>query len=273
MRKDAPLLVLSASRRTDLVRWYPDDLMRALSSRYPPERVHSVVIITKWPDAVLAEPLTEVLAGYEQTVVQVTITGLGASEMEPNAPPPERALAVLPDLVRFTGNPERVTLRVDPIIHWRQGGRLHTNLDRFATIVSEAARFGVTRVKTSLVTPYRKALREFTRVGWELIQLSGVEREDVLCRLEAEARRNGVLLEFCCEPTRPPSACIDPDLLTRLHPRALPARADRTGGQRPTCACGHSVDLAWYATHPCPGGCRYCYANPIRSDRASPPAR
>ncbi|RKY61047.1 MAG: hypothetical protein DRP95_03410, partial [Candidatus Latescibacterota bacterium] len=41
-------LVLSASRRTDLVAFYPEVLLGALR-RYTPERVHTVVLWTKDP--------------------------------------------------------------------------------------------------------------------------------------------------------------------------------------------------------------------------------
>lgn len=272
-KKDPAPLVLSASRRTDMVRWYPGDLARALASRYPPQRVHSIVVVTKFPGAVLEPPVADLLSQYEQVVVQATITGLGGSTLEPQVPPPEAALATLSRLVEFTGHPERVVLRVDPILHWCRDGRVETNLDQFGDIASRAAASGVSLIKTSLVTPYPKAVRRLARAGFELVELAPDRRENALRRLEAEARANGMVLEFCCEPTRPPAACIDPVRLTRLHPRGLPARSDRPPGQRSTCACSHSVDLAWYSTHPCPSGCRYCYANPVISDRAPAAAR
>jgi hypothetical protein len=262
-----------------MVRWYPEDLVGILGSRYPPERVHSIVLMTKFPEAVLTRPLAPVLGGYDQVVVQVTVTGLGGTDLEPGVPEPEVVLSRLEDLIDFTGRPERVLLRFDPVLHWRPAGEsrrgargsLLSNLPLFAETVRKARAAGVTVVKTSLVTPYPKVVRRFKALGLELVPLSGRTREEVLSTLEAEAAEAGVNLEFCCEPTRTPSACVDAHLLTRLHPRGLPARPDKAAGQRPHCRCAHAVDLAWYSSHPCPSGCLYCYANPTGTTRL--PAR
>ncbi len=265
---------MSASRRTDLVRWYPGDLVRLLGERYPPEDTHSVVVVTKFPEAILAEPVRSTLARYDQVMAQVTITGLGGTALEPRVPPAEQVLRTLPRLVNFLGRPERVVVRVDPIVHWRQapGAETKSNLSLFAGLVGECRQAGIPRVKTSLVTPYPKAVRRFAAAGLELVDLQGSEREQVLRRLEREAQAAGVRLEFCCEPTRPRAACIDAALLTTLHPLGLPARPDRAAGQRQACGCSHSVDLAWYSSHPCPSGCLYCYANPIVPGRKGPKA-
>lgn len=270
--------------------------MRTLEGRYPPEAVHSVVVVTKFPEAILARPVRYALARYDQVVAQVTITGLGGTLLEPRVPDPERALAALPRLVEFVGSPERVVVRIDPIVRWRpraareeagdgprgaeaRGGEPRgggpqraetlTNQTLFGEIARRARAAGVTRVKTSLASSYRKVVRHFGEAGLELVTLEGREREEALAALEREAAGAGLALEFCCEPTRPRAACVDAALLTRLHPRGLAARADRATGQREHCGCSHSVDLAWYASHPCPSGCLYCYANPIIA-RSSP---
>jgi len=247
-----------------MVRWYPRDLIRILEKRYPPEKTHSLVIMTKFPEALLEVPLAPVLSRYEQIVVHLTVTGLGGTTLEPRVPPPERALARLADIVRFVGRPERVTLRIDPIVHWRErpGGPVHTNLPLFGDIARKAREWGVRLVKSSLVTPYAKAVRRFARTGLELVTPTGRLRQEVLREMEAQAAAAGLKLEFCCELTRESSSCIDARLLTDLHPRRLPAREDRPKGQRKACGCTHAVDLAWYSTHPCPSGCLYCYANP-----------
>jgi len=142
------------------------------------------------------------------------------------------------------------------------GGRLDLTEELVSALYREARAAGVTTVKTSITTPYRKAVRRFRRAGMELVTLSGTARERVLRQLEEEALASGVSLDFCCEPTREPSACIDAALLTRLHPRGLEARPQKADGQRARCSCTHAIDLAWYSSHPCPSGCLYCYANP-----------
>ena len=60
------LLVLSASRRTDLAGCYPETLIARLKE-YPPDRVHTVVLWTKNPkNMVLREGLKEALSCYRQ---------------------------------------------------------------------------------------------------------------------------------------------------------------------------------------------------------------
>lgn len=257
-----------------MVRWYPDDLIRRLV-RYRPEQVHSLVLFTKFPAAVLADPLRAVLARYDQVVVHITITGLGGTRLEPRVPPPEETLAALPGLVDFVGSPERVVVRIDPIVHWREaaeprhGSEVRSNSPSFAGIAGQAVAAGVRGLKTSLASPYAKAIRRFQAAGLELVTLEGAPRERVLATLEREAAAAGAGLQFCCEATRPMTACVDAALLSRLHPRGLPARPDRAGGQRVHCGCTQATDLAWYSTHPCPSGCLYCYANPTRDRRQS----
>lgn len=255
------------SRRTDMVRWYPGDLVSALWRRFPPPAVHSIVIMTKFPRAVLIEPVRSTLARYDQVMVQVSITGLGGTALEPCVPGPAEALADLPALVDLTGRPERVAVRVDPIVHWTEGDAVRTNLASFGVIAGQVREAGIRRVKTSLVSAYPKAVRRFERRGLRLLALEGAERELVLAELERQALLAGVALDFCCEPTRPRSACVDAQLLTSLHPDRIPAPADRAAGQRDHCGCSRSVDLAWYASHPCPSGCLYCYANPTLDGR------
>lgn len=252
-----------------MVRWYADDLSRLLTGRFTPEAVHSVVVITKFPEALLTEQLRSVLAAFDQVVVQATVTGLGGGPLEPRVPPAEVTLAALPRIIEFVGGPERVAVRIDPIVHWaaadgpRDPAELRSNIDLFGDIARRAAELGVRCVKTSLVTPYPKVKARFAAAGLELVELTGDRREAILSRLEREAARAGVRLDFCCEPTRPRTACVDAATLTRLHPRGLPARPDRASGQREHCGCTHAIDLAWYSTHPCPSGCLYCYANPV----------
>ncbi len=240
------------------------------------------MVVTKFPEAILAEPVRRTLARYDLVVAQVTITGLGGTPLEPRVPPAEAALAALPRLIDFLGSPERLAVRIDPIVHWREGssgtgagasgGDLRTNLGLFGDIAQRARAAGVTLVKTSLTSPYPKAIRRFREAGLELASPQGEERRRILDELDRQAAAAGVTLHYCCEPARPRAACVDAALLTRLHPRGLPARPDRAAGQREHCGCSRSTDLAWYSSHPCPSGCLYCYANPVGHPGGGKPA-
>ncbi|MGQ9779372.1 MAG: DUF1848 family protein [Bacillota bacterium] len=260
-KKDALPVVLCASRRTDLVRWYPEVIIKALEERYPPARVHSIVLLTKFPAAILAEPLRSTLTRYDQCTAQVTITGWGGTELEPLVPPAEESLAVLPDLLRFLGHPGRLKVRIDPLLRLADG---RDNLAAAASIMTAAAGYGVKDFVTSIVTPYAKIFPRLAAAGLALAPWSPEERQEIVAGLSNLAARLGVRLAGCCLPELPRSACIDGFALQATHPRRLPCRTDHPPGQRAECGCTHSIDLGWYASHPCLSGCLYCYANPVK---------
>lgn len=266
-RENELRVVLCASRRTDLVRWYPEVILKALEERYPPLRVHSIVLLTKFPAAILAEPLRSVLARYDQCTAQVTITGWGGTELEPAVPPAEETLAVLPDLLAFLGHPGRLKVRLDPLLRLADG---RDNLEAAASIMAAAAACGVVDFVTSIVTPYAKIAPRLAAAGLALAPWPPEERRAAIARLAETAARLGVRLSGCCLPELPRSACIDGFALQATHPHRLPCRTDHPPGQRAECGCTHAIDLGWYASHPCPSGCLYCYANPARRSPLPP---
>ena len=276
-----PPVVITASRRTDLPRWYPEALVRTLEERYPPDRVHSLVLFTKFPETILAEPLRSALARYDQVLAHVTITGLGGTLVEPRVPPPEEALAALPRLIDFVGSPERVRLRIDPLVELvplvagqrdpgaEQGTEPEallepvSNIAALAAIAAAGQDLGLTSVTTSPLQLYPKVRRRLAAAGYRAAEPPVYER--ALDRAADIAGQLGIALHFCAVPgrPRPAEACVDGPALSALHPRGLVARGDKPPGQRELCACTHAVDVGWYASHPCLSGCLYCYANPV----------
>jgi hypothetical protein len=252
-------VVLTVSRRTDLVRWYPEGLIKALAERYPPARVHSIVLITKFPAAILSDELCGVLRGYDQVVAQITITGWGGTEIEPRVPPADRAVAALPAVLDLVGGPARLRLRIDPLLRLADG---RDNLEAVHRVLAAGAALGIKDFITSVVTPYPKVTRRLRQRGLDLDTWSAEERAQALKRLSETAAALGVSLAGCCVPELPRAACIDGRRLQETHPQGLPCRLDHPAGQREQCGCTHTVDLGWYGSHPCGSGCLYCYANP-----------
>jgi DNA repair photolyase len=259
-RKDPLRVVLTASRRTDLVRWYPGAVVQALATRYPPQRVHSIVLITKFPAAILGAPLRETLRPYDQCAAQVTITGWGGTVLEPKVPAPAEALRAIPDLLDFLGDPRRLRLRLDPLLRLADG---RDNLAEACSIMSTAASMGVKSFITSIVTPYAKIAPRLARLGLALAPWNEAEQAAIIGGLADTAASLGVSLAGCCLPGLPNAACIDGRSLQESHPEQLPCRLDHPSGQRKLCGCSHAIDLGWYSSHPCPSGCLYCYANPV----------
>lgn len=261
-RGDSALKVISASRRVDMVAGYRDELMAILERDWPPERVHTVVIWTKNPPVMACDsPLKAFLSRYDQVFLHLTITGLGGSILEPATPPWREAVAALPDLVDFSGNPDRVRLRFDPLIEIESPtGGVISNLDLFEDVVGAAVECGIRNVSTSWVTSYRKVTSRLGSRDMKIRSKSGGEMEEMWTGVRARADALGATLHVCCVPGLPRSRCIDGDLLNRLHPSGLECITKRAKNQRALCGCTESFDIGWYKS--CPMGCLYCYGNP-----------
>ena len=278
--------VISASRRTDLPLGYPGWLARAIHQgwvrvRPPwggrekvvslrPEDVHTIVLWSKDYSRLLADRggLREALAIYDHIFCHFTVTGLGGTPLEPGVPPWKETMEQLPSLIRFVGHPRRVIIRFDPIIHWREDG-VRSNLPHAEEIFKECVRHGVKDVRLSFATLYSKVLK---RPGWSWYDPPLEERLKIAGLLVDMARSLGLTIYTCSDHALKsvgalPSSCIDGRLLSELHPKRLPASTEKDRGQRKECGCTVSVDIGSYSQR-CPGGCVYCYANPVLQRRA-----
>lgn len=276
--------VVSASRRTDLVAFFPEWLSSVLDAEKArvlgpsghaytvdlrPESVHTVVLWSKNFANLIDNRagLAERLRKYDQVYLHFTITGLGGTLLEQGVPGPRKALSQIKAVVDFVGNPERISLRFDPVVYWREADKIRTNLDAFEGLAPEIHRQGIRTLRLSFAQWYRKALRRFERQGLEPLDPPEEKKLEAAARLVRVARKYGFRVFACSQAflTRVdgihPSSCIDGALLQALHPAREPAslRKDRT--QRPECGCTESLDIGSY-TQSCPHSCLYCYANP-----------
>ncbi len=256
------LVVLSASRRTDLAACFPDYFIEKLKD-YPPERVHTIVIWTKNPHALLTnQRLCITLARYRQLYIHLTITGLGGSVLEPRIPPWQDVAGMLSQLVDFTGDARRITWRFDPIIRAEVKGVLFSNIDLFSPIIEVVSKVGIPLCRTSWVEPYAKVQRRLSKHGVTLSLHSPEERQEHARELTRIVEEHGMDLQFCAMKDFSRSSCIDGELLSELHPDGLSCSRVRARGQRPLCGCTQSIDIGWYSQK-CPHGCLYCYAEPL----------
>lgn len=257
----AKLLVLSASRRTDLVACYPEIMVKCLQE-FPPSRVHSLVIWTKNPQNMIKEgPLRNILESYKQLYVHLTITGMGGSEFEPLIPPWQEVAKMVEPLIQLVGNPQRISWRFDPILHGERNGRSYSNFHFFPEIAKALAPFGIMSCRVSWVSPYKKVSARLAKKGWHLIQLSLKEQKEQAYQMAKEAQNYGMRIYFCAMAGFPVSKCIDGSLLKELHPQQFDCSLEKAKGQRKLCGCTESFDIGWYSLQ-CRHGCLYCYACP-----------
>lgn len=257
--------VISASRRIELLGYFPDRLMDFLQARCPPEKVHTIVLWSKKPEVLIHNAtLRKFLTQYDQLFLHFTITGMGGSFLEPGTPSPEESFRVLPSLIDILSDPRRMVIRFDPIVHFRlPDGRIYTNLSHFDEIAQIAKSHGVPRIIISWVSLYPKVKARLLRLGLEPILLTQEEWQKEVANIFGKAKRFGIEISGCCVSGLPRGACIHGALLSSLHPQNFPASTEKARGQRDLCGCTESWDIGWYL--PCPGGCVYCYANPQES--------
>jgi len=261
MNKDQTV-VLSASRRTDLVACYPEYLIEKLKE-HPPEGVHTIVIWTKNPQNMIVQgPLRKVLAGYRQIYLHLTITGLGGSLLEPHIPPWRQTAAMIPALVELLGDQRRLSWRFDPIVRADTGGNTIDNYPLFSEISRCMSLHGITTCRTSWVQPYRKVTRRLAKKGISLNLHTEKEKKAQAAELERTAVACNITVLFCSAEGFQRSRCIDGQLLSALHPDGLSCSVKKAKGQRTLCGCTESIDIGWYSLK-CPNGCLYCYAEPL----------
>jgi len=129
--------LLSASRRTDLVAFFPQWFSSVLKEEkvkvfgpsghgyivdLNPLKVHTIVLWSKDFSNILenAYGLYEQLRKYDQLYLHLTITGLGQSFIEPHVPSQSKAILQLKELVKLAGSPDRITVRFDPVVYWKE---------------------------------------------------------------------------------------------------------------------------------------------------------
>lgn len=261
------LKVISASRRIEMLGFFPDKIVGFLEKRCPPEKVHTIVFWSKNPRPLLNhDSLRKTLGKYDQIYLHFTISGMGGTYLEPRIPSTESALHILPDLIQYLGDPKRVRLRFDPIVHLRlPDGKLYSNLNRFNEVVRAAVRFGIHEVTISWMETYPKVLKRLQKHGIEPLPVPKDQWQKEGDFIFDQAMKLGLKVHGCCVKGLAISKCIDGALLTKLHPKRAVASEEKAGGQRPLCGCTESWDIGWYNS--CPGGCLYCYANPDEMDK------
>ena len=276
--------VISASRRTDLVAFFPDWLAegirtekavvlgpsgRVYSIDLCPESIHSFVLWSKSFENLIANVsgLQDGLCKYDQLYFHFTITGLGGTPIEREVPSPEAALRQLESLLALAGRPERISLRFDPVVYWLDKDEVKTNLRFFEELAGRAAELGIRNIRFSFAQWYGKSKRRAEKLGFPYVDRTLEEKRNDAVYLSTVARAHGLNLYVCSQdfladvPGIHPSACIDGRLLQECHPEGAPVSLTKDKTQRRECRCTESVDIGSY-TQTCPHSCVYCYANP-----------
>ncbi|NYE58840.1 DUF1848 domain-containing protein [Carboxydothermus ferrireducens] len=275
------MLIISASRRTDIPAFYGEWFMNRIREGYfifknpynarqmskvslRPEDVTAIVFWTKNPEPFL-KYLDELLDRGYRFYFQYTLNGYGP-EMESFLPPLKKRIETFKKLSEKIGK-EKVIWRYDPVIF----SNVHSSdyhREKFSYILNELKDF-TTRVVISFVDEYRKATINFKKLkeeGIEIYQPPEVIIKSFAYFMAYEAKKVGLEIQSCAENIAylpeagiVPGKCIDADYIEKVFKLTLPKKLHlKDKSQRQECGCVVSKDVGVYDT--CLHGCKYCYA-------------
>ena len=272
-------VVLSASRMTDMPKYYPLDLMREIVKRKKNgTKIHTLVLWTKHPGALLKNPLHRYLEQLKkegiQLYIQLSITGMGQRVvgskpvgtpliLEPKAPTTNEALDILPKVIRLVEKPERIRLRIDPIVRIKDHqGHPFSSLPFFKHILRAASDLGIKTFSFSFLEKgvHKKVDNRLARLGCEIQSPTDRERKKMLDWIKDLEKKHRVGIHPCCVPQMPASKCIDGKELMQLHDEEALVSLKQPK-KRKLCGCTESIDLGGWPPKKCYTGCLYCYAN------------
>jgi len=180
--------------------------------------------------------------------------------------------------------PQSVVLRFDPVVHWKSLRSdnpwvVKNNLGAFDQICGAAKACGIVELTTAFAIGYPAVRARMRRRDLELVDLDPKAKVKVAKEMTEIASSHGVRILVCSQPEllEPvdlggagfcQGCCINGNniskmLIERGKPGLSRIGLKKDGGQRTTCYCSKSIDIAGYGQKfACGHSCAYCYANP-----------
>lgn len=185
--------------------------------------------------------------------LELTVTGLGGTFIEPNVPNPFDVWKTTEGLIRQGLNPDLINWRFDPILPKYFNPRVLQEL------AGRAAGLGIKRCVISFPTWYRHIKDRFPDLVRE--NTVGVQEQRKLAEtVKGILDERNINLFGCTQPHLldivTPSKCIDGEYYTSVTGLSFSTQKDF--GQRKACGCTASIDIGAYGV--CRHGCLYCYA-------------
>jgi len=278
--KEKKSIILSASRMTDMPKFYPEELIQEVQIRLDKGiDIHTLVLWSKHPNSLLNKGLNNYLNNLKakgiQLYYQCTITGMGNRIiginrdgsnfiLEPGVPKPYEAIKDLKQVIKLMGDPLRIKLRIDPIVRIKNlyTSEVFTNIVFVDEIIKETSKLGIKNYTFSFLESgvHNKVDRRFDNYDWRILTPSIEEKQKVYIWLKEKAAKYKVNIEACCVPGLKESRCIDGYLLNHLHYTNKVADL-KEPRKRKLCACTNSIDIGGWPPKKCYSGCKYCYAN------------
>lgn len=272
-------MIISASRRTDIPKYYSEWLVNRIKdgyvdvrnpmhksqvSRYSlsPEIVDGIVFWTKDPAPMLKR--LDAFSEYNY-YFQFTLTPY-EKDIESNLPDKHELINTFKELSSRIGS-DRVNWRYDPIL-LNSKYSLDYQIHAFEKIANELSGY-TKKVTISFIDEYNfggKSVYASVQAGEIAVQ----QQNQIAEKISKIAHDNGMSVDTCAEKIDlqkfgiEHARCVDGRIFEKLNGCKLSRLRTRyeelakDTAQRKECQCVDSIDIGWPNT--CLHGCRYCYA-------------
>jgi hypothetical protein len=208
-------------------------------------QVDGAILITKCPSKLLELVLPR------NTIIHCTITGHGGTFLEPNVKSWKEELEAATELLNKYG-PERVVLRIDPILWPPFDSGINLELSPSLTIAHEGRAKGFQRLRISFADAYPHVI---ARIQKFMSNFNPSFHMDISWRTRMWEKLGKP--EICGEPGMSCSGCISRRDVEAMG--LLGRLSGNKGRQRFSCLCLAEKTELLTNKKPCPNGCLYCY--------------
>ena len=266
------LLIISASRRTDIPACYSEWFYNRIKEKYVlvrnPMNIHQVSRINLSPDVIdcivfwTKNPLPMIkrldyIKDYNY-YFQFTLNSYG-NDVEPDVP--DKNDIIIPAFQNLSEKigAEKVIWRYDPIFLSKKY-TIDYHVEHFEKIAKRLK--GYTQKCTiSFIDLYKNTIKNIRDL--DLVEINDIDKRKLAQELSKIAFSYGFQMDTCAEDIElgeygiTHAKCIDDRLIENITGYKL--NVDKDKNQRKECKCVSSFDIGMYNT--CTNGCKYCYAN------------
>ena len=278
-------MIISASRRTDIPKYYSEWLVNRIKegyvdvrnpmyksqvSRYSlsPDIVDGIVFWTKDP-----APMLERLDAFSEYsyYFQFSLTPYG-KDVESNLPDKHEIINTFKELSSKIGN-DRIIWRYDPIL-LNEKYSIDYQINAFGKIAANLNGY-TKKVTISFIDEYKFGGRSIYG-SLKTSEISVIQQNFLAEKISGIAHGYGMDVDTCAEKIDlqkygiENSRCVDSRIFEKLDGCKLSRNKkkyeemEKDASQRKECLCVESIDIGWPNT--CKNGCRYCYATSSESE-------
>lgn len=266
------VLIISASRRTDIPACYSEWFYNRIKEKYVlvrnPMNIHKISRINLSPDVIDCIvfwtknplPMIKKLDNLKEYnfYFQFTINSYGV-DVEPDVPDKNDIIIPAFQYLSDKIGAEKVIWRYDPIFLSKKY-TIDYHVEHFEKIAKRLKGY-TCKCTISFIDLYKNTVNNIKDL--DLIEITDLDKRNLARELSKIAFSYGLKMDTCAENIElgeygiTHAKCIDDRLIEHITGYKL--NVDKDKNQRKECKCVSSIDIGMYNT--CTNGCKYCYAN------------